>query len=83
MPIDRSRRALLEAASRSDVALAFENSSEGIATVARRGASTWKVIRLGPDRALVRVLGDELGSGAIYEVARILDAFRRSSRRST
>ena len=56
MPIERSRRALLEAARRSDVALAFENAIEGIATVARRGASTWKLIGLGQDRALLRDL---------------------------
>src|SRR6266480_4155309 len=75
-PLADARRALLEAAQRNDVALAFEAGNRGDATVARRGASAWRVTATGRQAHSAGVFGEGAGYGAIYEVARILDAFR-------
>src|SRR5439155_878385 len=71
-----ARRALLEAAQHSDVALAFEAGNRSDVTVARRGASAWRVTATGRQAHSAGVFGEGAGYGAIYEVARILDAFR-------
>src|SRR6266550_330370 len=75
-PLADARRALIEAAQQSDVALAFEAGNRSDATVARRGASAWRVTATGRQAHSAGVFGDAAGYGAIYEVARILDAFR-------
>lgn len=75
-PLDDARRALLDAAKQSDIALAFEAGNRADATVARRGASAWRVIATGRQAHSAGVFGNAAGYGAIYEVARILDAFR-------
>ena len=75
-PLDDARRALLDAAKQSDIALAFEAGNRADATVARRGASAWRVIATGRQAHSAGVFGAGAGYGAIYEVARILDAFR-------
>ena len=74
-PLADARRALIEAAQHSDVALAFEGGNRSDVTVARRGASAWRVTATGHQAHSAGVFG-EAGYGAIYEVARILDAFR-------
>src|SRR5439155_2295774 len=75
-PLADARRALIDAAQHSDVALAFEAGNRADATVARRGASAWRVIATGRQAHSSGVFGEGAGYGAIYEVARILDAFR-------
>jgi len=75
-PLADARRALVEAAKHTDVALAFEAGNRADATVARRGASGWRVTASGRQAHSAGVFGDAAGYGAIYEVARILDAFR-------
>jgi len=75
-PLPDARRALIEAAQHSDVALAFEAGNRADATVARRGASGWRVTATGRQAHSAGVFGDAAGYGAIYEVARILDVFR-------
>jgi glutamate carboxypeptidase len=75
-PLADARRALSEAAQHSDVALAFEAGNRSDATVARRGASAWRVTATGHQAHSAGVFGQSAGYGAIYEVARILDAFR-------
>ena len=47
------------------------------AVTARRGTSSWTLRVKGEDRALVADLPAGLGYGANYELARILDGFRR------
>ena len=71
-----SRAALLEAAAESDVALGFE-TSVGLewATVARRGASRWTLDVTAPQRHSSGVFGEQVGAGAVFEAARILNAF--------
>lgn len=75
-PLDAARAALIEAARHCDVALAFEGGNRSEATVARRGASTWLVRATGRQAHSAGVFGQGAGYGAIYELARILDAFR-------
>ena len=74
-PLADARRALIDAAKQSDIALAFEAGNRADATVARRGASGWRVTATGRQAHSAGVFG-AAGYGAIYEVARILDAFR-------
>lgn len=76
-PLADARRALIEAAQHSDVALAFEAGNRSDATVARRGASAWRVSATGHQAHSAGVFGQSVGYGAIYELARILDAFRQ------
>jgi glutamate carboxypeptidase len=77
MPLERSRGDLREAARRSDLALAFEAAIDDTATVARRGASSWRLEVRGVTGHSAGVFGGRVGGGAIFEAARILDAFRR------
>ena len=75
-PRPLARQALLDAARRNDVALAFEGGNRSDATVARRGASGWHLTATGRQAHSAGVFGSGAGYGAIYELARILDAFR-------
>ena len=75
-PLAVTRQALIDAGHRNDVALAFEGGSRSIATVARRGASGWRLTAAGRQAHSAGIFGRGAGYGAIYELARILDAFR-------
>ncbi|HEY3279822.1 MAG TPA: M20/M25/M40 family metallo-hydrolase [Gemmatimonadales bacterium] len=77
LPLAVARRDLIEAARHADVALAFEAGSRDDATVARRGASAWRVTATGRQAHSAGVFGAGAGYGAIYELARIVDAFRQ------
>jgi glutamate carboxypeptidase len=74
-PVETSRRDLLEAARRSDVALGFEAAIGDTATVARRGSSDWRLQVTGTTAHSSGIFGADTGSGAIFEAARILNAF--------
>jgi glutamate carboxypeptidase len=73
-----SRRDFIERAKRCDVALAFEGA-QGLThvTTGRRGASTWTLNVVSRTGHSSRVFSD-LGYGAIFETARILNEFRRT-----
>ena len=77
LPLELSRRDLIEAARRNDIALGFEGGNRGDATVARRGASAWRVEATGRQAHSAGVFGPAAGYGAVYEIARIVDGFRR------
>jgi glutamate carboxypeptidase len=70
-----SRQPLIDAAKRSDVALAFEEDA-GKGTVARRGMSGWQLVVTGRQAHSSGIFSPGTSYGAIYEAARILDAFR-------
>jgi len=74
-PYDVSRAALIEAASRSDVALAFEGNEPGTAVVGRRGFSSWRLEVTGSQGHSSGIFGNDRGAGAVFEAARILSAF--------
>ena len=75
-PHATSRAALLEAAAESDLALAFEGSVPGMAVVGRRGIAAWRLETAGSTGHSSRIFGPARGDGAIFEMARILSAFR-------
>ncbi len=76
-PIEISRRDLIEAGKRADVALGFEGGvgSANSATVARRGSSGWTLTVHGTPGHSSQIFGERYGSGAIFEAARILNGF--------
>ncbi len=75
-PLSFSRKDLIEAAKRSDIALGFETSTGfNYATVARRGASGWKVEVKGKRAHSSGVFSERTGAGAIFEMSRILHEF--------
>lgn len=76
-----SRGPMQDLARRSDVALSFEGSiidKDGLATatVGRRATATWELQVSGRQGHSMGVFGAN-GYGAVYEAARILDAFRQ------
>lgn len=81
-PLEIARRDLIEAGRRADVALGFEGGvgSPQSATVARRGSSGWILRVTGRAGHSSGVFSDALGSGAIFEAARILNAFHERVR---
>ncbi len=70
-----SRKPLIDAARRSDIALAFEEDA-GKGTVARRGMSGWQLVVSGRQAHSSGIFSPGSSYGAIYEAARILNAFR-------
>ncbi|WP_420320137.1 M20/M25/M40 family metallo-hydrolase [Flagellimonas sp.] len=75
-PLDISRKDLIEAAKRSDIALGFENSTGfNYATVARRGASGWELEVEGKRAHSSGIFNETVGAGAIFEISRILHEF--------
>ena len=75
-PLSVSRKDLIEAAKRSDIALGFETSTGfNYATVARRGASGWKVEVTGKRAHSSGIFSENTGAGAIFEMSRILNEF--------
>jgi glutamate carboxypeptidase len=78
-PLSISRKDLIEAGQWADVTLGFEAGvREGdteYATVARRSSTDWVLEVQGTTGHSSRIFSDELGAGAIFEAARILNAF--------
>ena len=77
-PIALSKQALYDAGDWADMALGFENA-DGLpqnAAVSRRGASGWQLEVTGTAAHSSQLFQPEVGAGAIYEAARILEAFR-------
>jgi len=83
-PIAAARRDLIEAGRWADIALEYENvateNGRDYGTIARRSASSWTLTTHGRSAHSSGVFSDDLGYGAIYEMARILDSFRRELR---
>lgn len=75
-PLSVSRKDLIDAAKRSDIALGFETSTGfNYATIARRGSSGWKVETTGKRAHSSGVFSENTGAGAIFEMSRILNGF--------
>ena len=80
-PLDVSRKDLIDAAKRSDIALGFETSTGfNYATVARRGSSGWKIEVTGKRAHSSGVFNERVGAGAIFEMSRILNEFYNNVR---
>jgi len=79
-PIDVARAALVAAARQSDVALAFEGATRDeqgrdAATIGRRASGGWHLQVTARTGHSAGVFGRD-GYGAVYEAARVLNAFR-------
>ena len=78
-PLTISRRDLIEAGKHNDAALEFEagvrQAGHEMASIARRSSYSWVLKTSGKTGHSAGIFG-ESGFGAIYELARILDAFR-------
>jgi len=74
-PIKKSRKDLIKAAKWADIALNFEGGRSGIAVSSRRGASGWKLTVTGQRRHSSGIFSESTGAGAVFEAARILNAF--------
>lgn len=79
-PLSEARRALQEAADAADVALGFEDGDGNpeTAVIARRGAIGWNLVVTGTPAHSSQIFTEEIGDGAAFELARILDGFRRA-----
>jgi glutamate carboxypeptidase len=81
-PLSLARRDLLAVGDWADVALEFENlaledDGRDAGTVARRSSTSWTLTTSGRTGHSSGIFSPGAGYGAIYEMARILDAFRR------
>ncbi len=78
-PLAVSRKHLIEAGQWADIGLGFEsavyNDGSDWATVARRSSSGWLLTVEGKQAHSSGIFSEEDGAGAIFEAARILDAF--------
>lgn len=81
-PLAIARRDLIAAGKWADVALEYENlareDGKDTGTVARRSSTNWTLTATGRTGHSSGVFGAGLGYGAAYELARILDEFRRT-----
>lgn len=79
-PLALSKAALVEAAEEADIAIAFENgdSNPRTAVVARRGSTGWRLDVQGTPSHSSQLFQPAVGSGAIYEAARILTEWHRA-----
>ena len=77
-PLARARAALLAEAKGAAVAMGFEDGDgdPNHAVISRRGTTNWTLTVKGTPGHSSQIFKPELGAGAIYEAARILDAFR-------
>ena len=76
-PLDTARKDLIDAAIAADIAIGLENAADDpkAAVTGRRSSSRWEVQVKGETAHSSRIFGDEVGAGAGYELARILNAF--------
>jgi glutamate carboxypeptidase len=77
-PTSISRKDFIERAKQAEIALSFEGGNMEYATTARRGASGWELTTYGKTGHSAGVFNKNMGYGAIYEAARILDEFRET-----
>ena len=79
-PLSAAREALVTEAKRADIAIGFENGpgDPRTAVIARRGTTGW-VLRVKAKPAhSSQIFREDIGAGAIYEAARMLQAFRET-----
>jgi glutamate carboxypeptidase len=85
-PIEVTRKPLIDAGKWADIALDFEGLSQeagpsgvrDMGAIARRSSDSWTLIASAPTGHSSGIFTD--GNGAIYELTRIIDAFRRELR---
>ena len=82
-PLEAARADLIAAAKRSRYAIGFEDGSGDprTAVISRRGATSWNLVSTGTPAHSSQIFRADIGAGAIFESARVLEQFR--SRLST
>lgn len=79
-PVDVARADLIAAGKRADVALDFENLAQqdgrDMGSIARRSSNIWTLTTRGRSGHSSGIFSEGLGDGAIFELARIITAFR-------
>ena len=77
-PIAQSRKTLIDAGATAQIALGFEDGDGDprTAVAARRGFTGWTLRVKGTPAHSSQIFRDDIGPGAIYEAARILNEFR-------
>jgi glutamate carboxypeptidase len=77
-PLSAAREALVAAAKGADLAIGFEDGpgDPKLAVTARRGTTGWEVRVKGTPAHSSQIFRDDIGYGAVYEMARILNGFR-------
>lgn len=74
-PLSISRRAMIALGKEADAALSFESGTIDTAVVARRGYSNWQLYVKGKRAHSSGIFNEDNGAGAVFETARILNAF--------
>lgn len=78
-PLSISRKHLVDAGKWADIALGFESAihydDTDWATIARRSSTGWILTVSGRQAHSSGIFGEHVGAGAIFETARILNAF--------
>ncbi len=79
-PMDIANRALIDAAVWADYAIGFEDGDGDPATavVSRRSAGNWTLEVVGKPAHSSQIFRNDIGYGAIFETARILNTWRAS-----
>ncbi len=77
-PLSLARAPLIAAAKGADVAIGFEDGpgDPRLAVTARRGTTGWLVRVKGTPAHSSQIFREDIGDGAVYEMARILNGFR-------
>lgn len=76
-PLASARATIIEAAKAADIALGLENAADdpSTAVTARRSSGRWQIKVTARSAHSSQVFTDEVGAGAVYEIARILNSF--------
>ncbi|AZE54550.1 peptidase, M20/M25/M40 family [Pseudomonas synxantha] len=77
-PVTISRQHLISMAKSADIVLDFEPTVSGSASVGRRGTTHWLIEASGHEGHSSIIFSDQVGAGATFELARILDELRRT-----
>ncbi|HEX7915972.1 M20/M25/M40 family metallo-hydrolase [Rudaea sp.] len=79
-PLTIARADLIQAGKRADAALDFENLAQedghDMGSIARRSANVWTLTARGKSGHSSTIFSSSAGDGAVFELVRILDAFR-------
>jgi glutamate carboxypeptidase len=77
-PQSLARHTLIEAARKADIAIGFEDGDGDptTAVIARRGYTGWLLTSTGTPAHSSQIFREDVGAGAIYESARVLQTFR-------
>jgi glutamate carboxypeptidase len=77
-PLSLAREALVSAAEGAQIAIGFENGpgDPRLGVTARRGTTGWQVTVTGAPAHSSQIFREDIGYGAVYEVARVINTFR-------